>query len=214
MSEPVKRAYRAPRREAAAALTRATILGAAQARFEHEGWAATTVKAVAKDAGVSPKTIEAIFGTKAALLQATVSFALRGGDEDTRPMIERAPAQAFVRAETAREALTRHAAYARPITERSALMAAVVESAARSDERLRELWATMTHNRRFGARWAATHLLAKPGLEPQATPELIETTVLLAIDWATYRTLTQEAGFSPEAYEAWMREYYARMLLA
>jgi AcrR family transcriptional regulator len=208
MSEPVKRAYNAPRREAAAAQTRATILRAAQQRFEADGWAATTIKAVAEQAGVSPKTIEAAFKTKAALLEATVTFIFRGEDESV-PMIERPPARAFEAATTAPEALERHAAYARPITQRTANIAKVVETA----PPLQDLWATMLANGRFGARWASERVIGKPGLRAGVTNELVETTIRLAMDWGTYRLLTTERGMSPENYEDWMREYYARMLL-
>jgi AcrR family transcriptional regulator len=206
--EPVKRPYNAPRREAAAAQTRATILRAAQARFERDGWAATTIKAVAEDAGVSPKTIEASFGTKAALLDATVTFVFRGEEEDV-PMGERGPAQAFAAATTAAEALNLHAAYGRPIAQRTARIAAVVESA----PPVQELWGQMLANARFGMHWAAEHILGLPGLRADATAEFVETTLRVAMDWATYRLLTTERGYTPEAYEAWMREYYARMLL-
>jgi AcrR family transcriptional regulator len=208
MSEPVKRAYNAPRRQAAAALTRTTILRAAQERFEHDGWATTTIKAVAETAGVSPKTIEANFHTKTALLAATVTFVFRGEDQDV-PMTEREPARAFMQATTATEALDRHAAYARPITQRSARIAAVVETA----PGLEELWERMRANARFGARWACEQIVTKPGLRADATPDLVETTLLVAMDWGTYRLLTTERALTPESYEAWMRHYYARVLL-
>jgi AcrR family transcriptional regulator len=208
MSEPVKRAYNAPHREAAAAQTRATILSAAQECFERDGWAATTVKAVAARAGLSPKTIEATFGTKAALLEATVTFVFRGTDEDV-PVMEHAPARAFAATTTAADALDKHAAYARTVGHRTANIAAVVESA----PPVRELWATMLANVRFGAHWAAEHIMGKPGLRADATIEMVETTLRVAMDWGTYRLLASEFGLSPEGYEAWMRDYYARMLL-
>jgi|ERR1700754_4849075 len=208
MSEPVKRAYHAPRREAAAAQTRATILSAAQECFERDGWAATTVKAVAERAGVSPKTIEATFGTKAALLEATVTFVFRGTDEDV-PVMEHAPARAFAATNTAADALDKHAAYARTVGQRTANIAAVVENA----PPVADLWATMLSNVRFGAHWAAEHIMGQPGLRADATIELVETTLRLAMDWATYRLLTTERGMTPAGFEAWMREYYARMLL-
>src|SRR5919112_318581 len=96
MPEPVKsakRPYNAPRRAEAAAHTREAILRAAKARFEDMGWVGTTIAAVASDASVSPKTIEATFGTKAALLAAVVDYAIRG-DIDPTPMASRAAVQA------------------------------------------------------------------------------------------------------------------------
>ena len=72
------RRYHAPRRAAAAAQTREAILHAAQDQFQARGWAATTIAAVAADAAVSPKTIQALFGTKAALLAAYLAEVFGG----------------------------------------------------------------------------------------------------------------------------------------
>src|SRR3979409_1256921 len=135
-----KRPYRAPRRAAAAAQTREAILPAAKERFEARGWAGTTIAAIAADAGVSPKTIEALFATKAALLAAVVDYAIRG-DTNELPMIRREAAQAGEAAPDAATMLELHAAYAGGIDARSARIAWVVETAAGSDERVAQLWA-------------------------------------------------------------------------
>jgi AcrR family transcriptional regulator len=207
-----KRPYDAPRRRAAAAQTREAILVAAKARFEARSWAGTTVAAIAADAGVSPKTIEAVFATKAALLTEVVDYAIRGDDADT-PMIERAVALEVEQAPDAATMLDRHAAYAVAIDARSARIAQVVESAAGSDRRVARLWARMRKNRRFGARWAADLLMPKPGLRDGVTLEEAELVFLVAIDWATYRTLTAEAGLDADGVIDWVRRYYRRMLL-
>lgn len=208
-----KRPYHAPRRAAAAAQTREAILKAAKDRLEARGWAGTTIAAVAADANVSPKTIEVLFGTKAALLAAVVDYAIRGDTADV-PMIERRAGQAVETAPDAVTMLARHIDYAIPIDARSACIASVVESAAGSDPRVAKLWKQMTHNRRFGARWAAETLLQKPGVRADLTLEEAERIFLIAIDWGTYRTLSGELGLSPERVAEWTRDYYQRMLLS
>jgi AcrR family transcriptional regulator len=216
MSEIVKtnkRPYRAPRRAAAAAQTREAILHAAKHRFEARGWAGTTIAAIAADAEVSPKTIEALFATKAALLAAVVDYSLRG-DASDEPMLARKAAQTMQSAPDAVTMLDRHVEYAIPITARSARIAAVIESATGSDKRVAELWARMTHNRRFGARWAAETLLQKPGVRSDLTLEQAQRTFTIAIDWATYRTLHLELGLSHNQLHEWMRSYYQRMFLS
>ena len=211
---PVKRrAYRAPRRDAAAAATREAILAAARDTFERRGWAGTTIAAVAEAAGVSPKTIEAQHGTKAALLAAVVPYAIRGDTAET-PMIERDPGRAVEAAPDAATLVERHVPYALAITSRSALIAGVVEGAARSDDRVAEIWARMTHNRRFGARWAAGLLLDKPGARPDLDAEHAARIFLIAIDWATYRSLRGELGLSDPEVHDWVLDYERRMLLA
>ena len=88
MNPPIKptratRTYHAPRRTAAAAETRQAILRAAKDEFEARGWAATTMRSIAVRAGVSPKTVEALFATKPALLEATLLAAFDGDPPNT-----------------------------------------------------------------------------------------------------------------------------------
>lgn len=207
-----KRPYHAPRRAAAAAQTRESILLAAKKQFEARGWAGTTIAQVAGDANVSPKTIEALFGTKAALLVAVVDYSIRGDSTDL-PMVRRHAAQAVDAAPDAATMLERHIEYSTPISARSAHIARVVESAADSDKQVAKLWSRMIHNRRFGARWAAETLLQKRGARPELTLEDAEQMFIIAIDWATHRTLLDELGLSPEQVNDWTRRYYQRMFL-
>ena len=53
-----------------AAATRTQILASAQLLFERDGYAATSMAAVAADAGVSLKTVYVAFETKSGLLRA------------------------------------------------------------------------------------------------------------------------------------------------
>ena len=68
MSTIVKRPYHSPLRRSQADATRARILDAALRLFAESGYAATTIAAVAREAGVVPETIYASFGTKKALI--------------------------------------------------------------------------------------------------------------------------------------------------
>src|SRR5947208_312511 len=83
MSERVKtRRYDSPRRREQAAATRREILEAAQRLFEARGYAATTVAAIAGEAGVALKTVYVVFETKSGLLRALWHLLLRGDEED------------------------------------------------------------------------------------------------------------------------------------
>ena len=109
MTEPVKRSYVSPLRSSAAAATRQRILAAGQAVFEARGWSGTTIPLIAAEAGVSPKTIQVQFGTKAKLLADTVDYAIRG-EPGNEPVVRRGTAQAIRAAADAAEALRLHAA--------------------------------------------------------------------------------------------------------
>src|SRR5205807_7363455 len=84
MAERVKpkRAYNSPRRQEQAASTRSSILDAAQRLFEEHGYAATTMEAIAAEAGVALKTVYVAFETKSGLLRALWHLLLRGDEDD------------------------------------------------------------------------------------------------------------------------------------
>ena len=80
MADPVKarRRYDSPRRREQAAATRAQILEAAERLFGRDGYVATTMAAVAAEAGVALKTVYLAFDTKPGLLRAIWDLRLRG----------------------------------------------------------------------------------------------------------------------------------------
>src|SRR6186997_3204021 len=88
MADKVKRRYESPRRRAQADATKRDILAAAQRLFERQGYAATTMAAIAADAGVALKTVYVTFETKSGLLRALWHLLLRGDEEDA-PVAER-----------------------------------------------------------------------------------------------------------------------------
>ncbi len=75
---PKRRRYESPRRREQAAATRQTIMGAAQKLFEAQGYAATTMAAIADEAGVALKTVYLAFDTKSGLIRALWDTLLRG----------------------------------------------------------------------------------------------------------------------------------------
>src|SRR5260221_2331721 len=81
--KPLKRAYDAPRRAAAAARTREAIVTAAKDAFEALGWSGATMRGIAGHARVSVKTVEALYGTKAGLLKTAIDYAIAA---DLRPI--------------------------------------------------------------------------------------------------------------------------------
>ena len=106
-----------------------------------------------------------------------------------------------------------HAAHLRTVNERSARLAWTVEHAAAADAAVAELWRQMNRDRAFGVRWAAATLLAKPDRRRGLEREYVESTFWVALDWGTYRTLTEHARLAPDEFEHWLRQYYRSMLL-
>src|SRR3954469_2403288 len=90
--QPVKRRYDATSRRAAAAATRDRICAAAEELFVRDGYARTSVRAVAKAAGVAEATIYVTFPGKAALLDAVIVRATRDNPSEPLDAIASAPA--------------------------------------------------------------------------------------------------------------------------
>jgi AcrR family transcriptional regulator len=216
MTDPVnsaKRPYHAPQRAAAAARTREAVAAAAKDVFERLGWSGATMRAVADKAGVSVKTVEALYRTKAELLKTIVDYAI-AGDMRPIPVLGRESVAAMLAAPNAAAMLRLHASHTRAINERAAAIFWVVEQAASSHPDIAALWAQMSDNRRTGARSVAAALLAKPGLAPHVSQGYAEDVFWLAIDPGTYRSLTLGRGLNPAGFEAWIGDFYEKMLLA
>jgi AcrR family transcriptional regulator len=94
MVKPVKRrSYSSVVRQEQAAQTRARILDAAAALFESNGYARTTVNAIAERAGVAADTVYAVFGSKARVLTALIDQRL-APTAGTKNVFDRPEAQA------------------------------------------------------------------------------------------------------------------------
>src|ERR671936_196935 len=141
MTESVKstRRYDSPRRREQAAATRREILEAAQRLFERQGYAATTMAAIAAEAGVALKTLYVAFETKSGLLRALWHLLLRGDEEDV-PIPQRAWYRAVLAEPDPERQLRLGAHNARLVKERAGALLAVIRSAAPGDPDIEELW--------------------------------------------------------------------------
>src|SRR5690349_7485714 len=140
MADGVKtRRYESPRRREQAAATRRAILEAAQALFERDGYAATTIAAVAREAGVATKTVYLAFETKSGLLRALWHLLLRG-DEDDIPIGERAWYRAMLDEPDPARRLAIGARGARTVKERAGGLLRVIRTAALVDADAAALW--------------------------------------------------------------------------
>ena len=138
--------YHSPLRARQAAETRRSIVEAALALFAQQGWAATALPAIAKQAGVSVDTIYSTFGTKSALLMDVVHLAIVGDDDDA-PMVDRIDFAAFARGRR-HERLRTGVRYTMDVYERSLPILETLREAAASDETARERLTRYDQDRR------------------------------------------------------------------
>lgn len=134
------RPYRSPRRQQQAAATRREILTAAKQLFEAQGYAGTTMNAVAAEAGVALKTVYLAFETKARLLRAVWDFALKG-DVDDAPVAERPWYLEVLEEPVPERKLRRLASASCTVKVRIAALLGVIRDAAPGDDEISALWA-------------------------------------------------------------------------
>ncbi len=204
------RTYRSDRRAAQARETRSRILAAAAGLFEQRGYAATTIRAVAADAGVSVPMVEALFGSKPRLLKACIDVAI-AGDDLAVPVLERAWTDQVRSATTVAELLAVVARTVGPAQQRSAgLVLAVFEGAA-SDDELDRLADEMVRQRRSTSTWVVAALAATTSLRT-SEHEAVDTLWTL-LDPAIYDRLVRRLGWSLDRYQEWFARSAEHLLV-
>lgn len=212
MTEPVK-TRRSTRRQMQATQTRRDILDAAQILFEHNGYAASSIDAIAAQANVARATVFATAGTKADILKALRDRAL-AGDDDPVPVTARPWFREVVEASDAGQAIGLHARNIRKMCERAASLESVLAAAAAADPQLRELHADSQRQRAAGARKVAELLDRKgplrAGLDLDTAADL-----LFALDSPElYLLLVATRNWTPSRYQQWLTETLTQQLLA
>jgi AcrR family transcriptional regulator len=204
MSEgPVKRKYDASSRRAAATQTRERICAAAETLFVRDGYARTSVRAVAKAAGVAEATVYLAFPDKAALLDAVIVRATRDNASESLEAIAAAPPP---------EVLPRLAASNAVLMARAARLIALGESASVMDAELRPLRERAHRHLRAAFRVVA-HRLAEAGLLRAGAQEAADTLYAVASE-STYLRMTEGAGLPAERYARWLTETLEAVLLS
>ncbi|GAA3573596.1 hypothetical protein GCM10022419_063220 [Nonomuraea rosea] len=205
--ETVQRRYDSLRRTTQALETRAEIARAARRLFTERGWAATTVRDVAREAGVSVPTVYSVYGNKAGLTRALADAADLSADL-AQQLAELEAAEADPRRQ-----LAAMAGFDRRLYERAGDVIMLLREAGRTEPELATVYrdgrarADGTRTTVFSS-WAPGVLRA--GLDVPAAADVYAG--LCSID--VYTTLTAERGWPPDRVERWWREALARELLS
>jgi len=215
MSQPVKstRTYHSPRRLEQAAATRAHILRTARQVLESDGYATTSVAAIAAAAEVSSKTVYLTFSTKSGLLRSLWDLAL-GGEDDQQPVTARDWYREMADEPDPERRLHLNARNSRMVKERAGGMLRVISDAAQVDPDARELWQLIQTE--FHANQATVvqqlHELGslRPGLDVDRAADILWTLNHPDI----WQLLVVDRGWTPAAYEAWTAETACTQLLA
>ncbi len=214
MAERVKpkRRYESPHRRAQAAETRRQILEGAQRLFEEHGYAATTMAAIAAEAGVALKTVYVAFETKSGVLRALWHLLLRG-DEDAAPVAERAWYRAVLEEPDPRRQLRLTARTSRAVKERAGAVLGVIRDAAPVDPDIAALWgriqAEFYDNQRAIVETLQKRKALRSGLDVTGATDILWT--LNHPD--VWLLLVGGRGWTPEQYEQWFGDTICAQLL-
>lgn len=184
-------------RQERAEVTRRRILDAARALFVRDGYAATTLKAIAAEAGVAVQTVYAVFGSKAAILAGLRDIVVSQPEAD-------AGVRAAMAGPTAEGRLRTFAHSIRARWEHAGDIVKVDQDAVRVDLTLRDGVAAADARRTAGI-GRFVDMLDRDlglGLDVDRTRAIVHALTLYAV----YDELVHVHGWLPDAYESWLGE--------
>lgn len=214
MPEGVKstRRYNSPRRREQAAATRLEVLEAAQRLFEQHGYAATSMAAIASEAGVSLKTAYLAFETKSGLLRALWHVLLRGDEEDV-PVGERPWFRAVLEESDPERQLRLNVRNAKLVRARIGLLLEVIRSAAAHDTDIDALWSGIQtefyDNQRSVVEALHRNRALKRGLTVARATDILWTLNHPNV----YRLFVTDRGWTPDQHEKWLADVLCSQLL-
>ena len=207
-----KRRYESPRRRAQAESTRAQILASASTLFERQGYAATTMAAVAEDAGVALKTVYVAFETKSGLLRALWHLRLRG-DQDALAVQDRTWYREVLDEPDAVRQLRLAARNSRLVKERVGVLFDVIRGAATSDPEVAALWSRIESEFHGLQRTIVESIAAKKALRRRLDVGRAADILWTLNHPDLWRLLVRERGWTPEEWETWFGDTVIEQLL-
>jgi AcrR family transcriptional regulator len=206
------RRYASALREEQARETRARILKAARRLFVERGYGATTIEAIAREAGVAVQTVYAAFGSKRTILQRVMDRVI-GGDDRPVGVLEREGPQRTRQEPDQRRQLRQMAHGIGQIMERAGPVFAVMRAAAAADPEIAALYRGIQEERRANmARvvgWVAANGPLGEGLGTDEAADIVWS--LTSAD--VHHLLTADRGWTTERYERWLGEALIAALL-
>jgi AcrR family transcriptional regulator len=185
---------------------------AAQTLFTSRGYSATTMQAIADEAGMAVQTLYFTFRTKRALLSELLDVAIAGDDEPV-PTLERPRVRAAIDNPDPVVQLRELAGIAREIYERVAPVLQVVAHAAPGDPEIHELWMTNNAQRAAVMERFITALAAKTPFR-DGLDTATATDIALALQSPElYQFFTTRRGWSPPRWEQWTADALVTQLL-
>jgi TetR/AcrR family transcriptional regulator, regulator of autoinduction and epiphytic fitness len=192
--------------------TRRKIVDGAYRLFCEQGYALTTMEAIAVEAGVAVQTVYYVFRTKTALLREVIETAAAGQPEPP-PVAERPWMQEALASADGYRALALTIEHGTDIYARVAPLGAAIETAAASDPDIETYWRDVAQNRRAGMGRLVAGLAERGQLHPELDRERATDVIFVLFSHHTFLGLTHDAGWTIPEYKAWLYRVLATQLL-
>ena len=210
--KPRKRAYRSAIRDQQAEGTRRLILEAAKRLLEEQGYAATTMQAIAAEAAVVPQTVYSAFSSKSGLLSALWDIVLRAS-EDAAPVGALPWYREVIEELVPERQLRLNARNSRMVKERIAGVIRVIRDGATSDPAVGKLWSDIESSF-YRNQAAIVGSIAEKGALRGGLDATRATDILWTLNHPdVWRLLVGERGWSPDDYERWFGDTACAQLL-
>jgi len=214
MAERVKptRQYHSPLRHQQAAATRAAVLDAARRLFVRDGYPATSMQAIAAEAGVASKTVYLAFATKSGLLRALWDLTLKG-DEDDAGVDQREWYREVIDEPDPEKQLHLNARNARVVKVRIAPLLEVIRNGAPVDADVAALW-DLIHTDFYENQRAIVEVIHRRRALRRGLDIATATDILWTLNHPdVWLLLVGKRGWSPARWERWFAETACAQLL-
>ena len=214
MSDDVntRRRYDSTRRQEQARATRADVLTAARDAFLTNGYAATTVPAIASAAGTSVETVYKAFGNKPGLVKAVFDVTIAGDDEPI-PVRIRATIQAIEATPNPRQKLEMYGTHTGDVGSRTGPLLLVVRAAADADPGAAAVWQTLQEERLTGMTMFAEHLAGGGHLRRGVTTDEARDVLWTHNSVELWDLLVRQRNWSDTRYGTWVAHQLIAALL-
>ena len=207
-----RRPYNSPRRQQQAAATRQAILEAAERLFRQDGYPATTMDAIAAEAGVSLKTAYLPFSTKSGLLRALWDLRLKKDDADA-PVVQHEWFREVMEEPDPARKLQLNARNSAATKTRIGGLFRVIRGAAEIDADCSELWRLIQSDFHANQQVIVESIHRGGGLR-RGLSVATGTDILWTLNHPdTWTLLASQRGWSPHAYETWLAQTSCAQLL-
>ncbi len=207
-----KRAYNSTRRHAQAEATRRGILESAHRLFVEDGYVATTVEAIAAEAGVSAKTVYDAFATKPGVVRAVWDLRLKG-DTDDAPVAVRPWFVEVLEEPDPRRMVALIAHNSVVVKQRIGDVLRVIRSASSVDADSAALWRLITTDFHANQRVLVEAIARRKGLRRGLSVDRATDVLWMLNHPDTWLNLHGDRGWSAKEFEKWFADTATALVL-